>query len=108
MNRCSASTVCSGPEIREHRADHMRESAQTIKAEAQWRLDLLDRDVLSFELSDTADSMLLAPSSQKQVETVKEGQYIACIEPSRPASPAYEEEFMAHATSRFLSGVGAR
>ncbi|ROI15305.1 Deleted in malignant brain tumors 1 protein [Anabarilius grahami] len=31
MNRRNMSTVCSGPETREHRADHMRELAQTTK-----------------------------------------------------------------------------
>ncbi|ROK15883.1 Type I inositol 1,4,5-trisphosphate 5-phosphatase [Anabarilius grahami] len=32
MNRRNASTVCSGPETQGHRADHMRESAQTTEA----------------------------------------------------------------------------
>ncbi|ROL55500.1 Matrin-3 [Anabarilius grahami] len=31
MNRRNASTVCSGSETREHRTDHIRESAQTTK-----------------------------------------------------------------------------
>ncbi|ROL52810.1 WD repeat-containing protein 61, partial [Anabarilius grahami] len=34
VNRRSASTVCSGPETREHRADHIRQSAQTTKVDA--------------------------------------------------------------------------
>lgn len=64
--------------------------------------DLLYQDVLSLESSDPADSMLLAQSSQDEVDVVGEGEYIAFSEPSQPISPAYEEflEVMVHTTTR--------
>lgn len=65
--------------------------------------DLLYQDVLmSLESSDPADTMLLAQSSQDEVDVVEEGEYIAFSEPSQPISPAYEEflEVMVHTTTR--------
>lgn len=53
--------------------------------------NLLDQDVLSLEPSDTAECMLLAPSSQDEADMVEEGDDVVCSEPSQPASPTYKE-----------------
>lgn len=61
--------------------------------------DLLDQDVLSLESCEPAYSILLAPSSQDEVDVVEEGE-----------DPAYEEllDVMACGTTRLRSVLGVR
>ncbi|ROL47431.1 hypothetical protein DPX16_13146 [Anabarilius grahami] len=59
--------VCSGPETREHRVDHMRESAQTTKGCGE-RITVISLSRMHFALPQTAQlffGMLMENKSSK-------------------------------------------